>query len=657
MLSVRMHAYQLFLSAIFSSFAVFTLAVDLETDVVVVGGGPAGLSSLSSLARVRRKAILFDSREYRNGNYERVHDVIGSSDLMPESLRSKGRAEISAYAETASFRMGVTVDSIVPMPKGVTTLFHIVDSENKTYSARKIILATGIKDRLPNYIMDSGSIGPGIYWCPWCSGYENRDVPIGILGRMSDVLDTVLEISTLNGNITAFVDGTDTLEENRLAKEKYPRWREQLQKYQVRIENRTIKAIERLSTFNGHQPPEVDLRSNLFKVHFADGSVTERNAFVYNFPTDQRSPLAARLGLQITKDGKIKTIISSMRTSSDGVFAVGDANSDGSTNVVHAMWSGKKAAIEAHKDIERENSLSINQDDRPVVIKSVEGHWRLKNERDVLDRFQARSSHLRPLLDEIEDPTEPPSIVLRYLDDDLTRAEEKQRLTRQEIKYIAKHLLEGLQTLHKDGFVHTGSNVLVNYGECEHRFVEVQLADLGGAVSENSEFAKKGIMTGTNVFRAPEVHLELPWGTASDIWSFGVTLINQIWGLNFHIFEPRNIGKEESYDLHVLMKQHEWFGPFPHSMKDIVDEGADKIISYIFENVERVGTFPYVKEREICDIDKAFILKIMKLDPRDRPTAADLLHDEWFTEKSERTVGWYSVDEWREMEKAKRATG
>ncbi|KAI1958416.1 hypothetical protein LOZ58_005148 [Ophidiomyces ophidiicola] len=195
-----------------------------------------------------------------------------------------------------------------------------------------------------------------------------------------------------------------------------------------------------------------------------------------------------------------------------------------------------------------------------------------------------------------------------------SRAEEKQRLARQEIKYIAKHLLEDIKP-----------SIVVNYGECEHRFVEVQLADLGGTVSENSEFAKKGILRGTNVFRAPEVHLELPWGTASDIWSFGVT--------------------------------HEWFGQFPHSMKDIVDEGAEKIISYIFENVERVGTFPYVKERGICDTDKAFILKIMKLDPRGRPTAADLFHDEWFTEKSERIVGWYSVDEWRGMEKAKRATG
>jgi serine/threonine protein kinase len=64
----------------------------------------------------------------------------------------------------------------------------------------------------------------------------------------------------------------------------------------------------------------------------------------------------------------------------------------------------------------------------------------------------------------------------------------------------------------------------VNYASEGHRFSEVQLADCGGAVSINSEFAKDGVPTGTSLFRAPEVHLEIPWGTASDIWSFGVTV-------------------------------------------------------------------------------------------------------------------------------------
>jgi hypothetical protein len=91
-----------------------------------------------------------------------------------------------------------------------------------------------------------------------------------------------------------------------------------------------------------------------------------------------------------------------------------------------------------------------------VVVKSVEGHWRLHNERDVLKRFQARVPTLRPLMDEIEDPAEPPAIILKYRDYDLTRASQKQKLTRQEIIYVAKNVPEALQVLHEDGYTHTG---------------------------------------------------------------------------------------------------------------------------------------------------------------------------------------------------------
>lgn len=91
------------------------------------------------------------------------------------------------------------------------------------------------------------------------------------------------------------------------------------------------------------------------------------------------------------------------------------------------------------------------------MVKSVQGHWRLHNERDILKRFQARAPTLRPLLDEIEDPAEPPAITLKYLDDDVTRASRKQRLTRQEIEFVAKNVLEALEVLHEDGYAHTGT--------------------------------------------------------------------------------------------------------------------------------------------------------------------------------------------------------
>ena len=98
-----------------------------------------------------------------------------------------------------------------------------------------------------------------------------------------------------------------------------------------------------------------------------------------------------------------------------------------------------------------------NQQEDAVVVKSVEGHWRLQNECDILRRFQSRTPSLRALVDEIEDPDEPVAIILKYLDDDVTRASRKQRLTRQEIKHIAKNVLEALQVLYEDGYVHTGT--------------------------------------------------------------------------------------------------------------------------------------------------------------------------------------------------------
>lgn len=89
------------------------------------------------------------------------------------------------------------------------------------------------------------------------------------------------------------------------------------------------------------------------------------------------------------------------------------------------------------------------------MIKSVR-HFRLENERDILKRFQSRTSSLRPLIDEIEDPSDPPALVLKHLDDDLLNASATQRLTRQEIKQVAKKTLEALKVLHGDGYVHTG---------------------------------------------------------------------------------------------------------------------------------------------------------------------------------------------------------
>lgn len=90
------------------------------------------------------------------------------------------------------------------------------------------------------------------------------------------------------------------------------------------------------------------------------------------------------------------------------------------------------------------------------MIKSVLGHPRVENERDVLKRFQHRTPYLRPLIDEIDEPTFPATIALKYLHVDLLDASVARALNRRELKYVSRCVLEAIKTLHEDGFVHTG---------------------------------------------------------------------------------------------------------------------------------------------------------------------------------------------------------
>lgn len=108
-----------------------------------------------------------------------------------------------------------------------------------------------------------------------------------------------------------------------------------------------------------------------------------------------------------------------------------------------------------HRSIFTVRISSRNESNQSVIVKSIH-HFRLQNEHDVLKRFQSRTPFIRPLTDEVVEPSDPPAIVLRHLDENLLDASVSQRLTKQDIKYVARRILEALRVLHEDNFVHTG---------------------------------------------------------------------------------------------------------------------------------------------------------------------------------------------------------
>lgn len=145
--------------------------------------------------------------------FERLQDNIGSltsvAGVTPAYFRWRARQQISEY-DTVHLTNG-TVDQIVP--EANNTYFTVVtqnaNGTSSSATARKIILATGLRDLIPSTPGLQENFGKGIFWCPWCDGYEHVDQPFGVLGSLGSSGNTPLEVLSLNEDIILFVNGTD----------------------------------------------------------------------------------------------------------------------------------------------------------------------------------------------------------------------------------------------------------------------------------------------------------------------------------------------------------------------------------------------------------------------------------------------------------------
>ncbi|KXJ89187.1 putative thioredoxin reductase [Microdochium bolleyi] len=328
-------------------------------DAIIIGGGPAGLSCLSALARVRRNVLLIDSGEYRNGVTRHMHDVIGF-DVTPAYYRWAARELIADYP-TAHMANG-TVTKVEPQNAN-NTAFTVTLGGNSTLpatlQARKVVLATGLRDIIPSTPGLIDNWGQGIYWCPWCDGHEHADQALGLLGPMHAAASMTREILTLNTDIIAFVNGTQTEAEITQAQTSFPGAADYLKLNNVTIDNRTIASIERLENALD-SPGAPDLATypehDLFRINFDRGEPVERNAFFVEFKNEQHSTIGADMGVDLWGGRLAVNASRGLITNLFGVYAIGDANSDNTTNVYHALANGKTSAVYLHVQLAREDA-------------------------------------------------------------------------------------------------------------------------------------------------------------------------------------------------------------------------------------------------------------------------------------------------------------
>jgi thioredoxin reductase len=315
-------------------------------DALIIGAGPAGLNAALAFARTRSTALVFDSREYRNEGIKHMHTVASRDHQDPYVFRTTAREQIESRYDTVWFKQStITHAAKKLLGKDQDSGFEVKDNEGKTYKGRKLILATGSEDIIPD-IEGYKENWPGhIYQCLACDGYEQRGTPIGILSFDHPMSAHLVQMATsFDNRITIFSNGPVSTEEPiqkalKLAKA-----------FGANLDERKIVRL----TNNG--PSHTDGVT----IHFDSGEPITLGFIVHKTVTVNRAQhLIEQLGIETVDKamgGHIK-IANPMfnSTSVRGVFAAGDTMVAMKQAVI-AMAEGLKAAIGAGMELGAEKS-------------------------------------------------------------------------------------------------------------------------------------------------------------------------------------------------------------------------------------------------------------------------------------------------------------
>jgi thioredoxin reductase len=292
-------------------------------DVIIVGGGPAGLSAALLLGRCRRRVVLCDAGRPRNGCAPHSHGYLTRDGMPPLDLLALGREELRAY--------GVIVhDTAVTSISCTDTGAEALLADGRSLSARKLLLATGVEDVRPSVPGCDALYGVSIHHCPYCDGWENRDRPLAVYGTPDQAIGLALSLLTWSRDLVVCTNGRRLTAAAR-----------------ARLAGTGIAVrTEKLTALEGTD-------GRLERVVFAAGPALERHALFFNTAQVQRSPLAERLGCQFTRRGHVRCDRKG-RTGVANLFVAGDANGDVQFVIVAAA-EGANSAVAINKELQEED--------------------------------------------------------------------------------------------------------------------------------------------------------------------------------------------------------------------------------------------------------------------------------------------------------------
>lgn len=336
-------------------------------DSIIVGGGPAGLSTALGLGRQSRSCLVISHQRFRNDGIEASHAVLGHDHIHPQEIWARGRKQIERYQNTSYAEAEITTASLQSLPEWSGHQgFKVISQDGQAWQSKTLVLATGVKDLLPALDGYAANWPSNIYQCLFCDGWERRHFEKAIL-----CLDG---FGVMEHGVAAMAFGLDKspnpdgsakitiLANGKLNKSTMDNALQEKLKELIAVgiridERKVIKLEDAAPAENGvyvHLKNEQD--ESIERVFFG---------FIVHKPKTELNAahLITQLGLQ-TEPGMfgdfIKTNGFPQATNVAGVFAAGDSG-NALTHVTTAMSSGVGAAggiIHYLNDIELKDAVS-----------------------------------------------------------------------------------------------------------------------------------------------------------------------------------------------------------------------------------------------------------------------------------------------------------
>jgi len=291
-------------------------------DCAIIGAGPAGLNAALVLGRARRRVLVFDDNQPRNAVTQESHGFLTRDGVKPYEFRAIAHQEISKYPSVDMQQVRVT--SI----RHADASFEITTEQGDLFSAKTVLLATGLKEILPPIEGLHDYYGKSVFCCPYCDGWELRDRPLVVISEGPQTFHLVKVVWNWSHDLLVCTNGHQVLTEEQ---------RETLRKKGIEVVEDRITAL-------------VGKQGQLERMVFATQEERARRGGFVAPQLLQASPFGEELGCEMNAMGGIVTD-SFGRTTVPGVYAAGDASLVVPAQLIIAAAEGSRAAAGVNTDL------------------------------------------------------------------------------------------------------------------------------------------------------------------------------------------------------------------------------------------------------------------------------------------------------------------